>query len=89
MSKTRKSIELFAFEMEVKLRENDDAKHCWEGTNLLELKDLMMAETEELEDEILLEGSGEDIARECADIANYCMMIADKVKYGTRNRGRE
>ncbi len=88
MEKVRKSIRLFAKDMERKLEENGH-KRCWEGTNLLVLKDLMMAEMEELEDEILLEGSGEDIAMECADIANYCMMIADRVKYRAKNRGRE
>lgn len=90
-AKPRKEITWFASEMEAKLRENDHKGHWADGNTVEELLPRIMDER----DELLLAVHGLDldgpkeklsskdaceIIRECADIANFAMMIADLVR---------
>lgn len=58
------------------------AKGDWRGpdTSMAQLFDGLMKEITELEVE-LYSGSKRDVIQECADVANFAMMIADKVTY--------
>lgn len=88
--KTRKAIQWFAEEMEAKLRENDH-KGGWEGRRFGELFPRIAQERDELLlaahplnlDTIAERLTHEDaceLIRECADIANFAMMIADNIR---------
>lgn len=71
----RKEIKDFADQMEKKLKENDN-KGGWEECSKKWLLIGIEVELGELK-QALEEGSVGDIVSECADIANFCMMIAD------------
>lgn len=88
--KLRKSVEWFAKEMEAKLQENDH-KGGWAGCRFSDLFPRIQHERDELMltavplklDTIAETLSPEDacqLIRECADIANFAMMIADNVR---------
>lgn len=64
--------------MELKLRKND-YKGGWAEMSPSQLLDLLKVEVQELE-EAIAAGDPLDIAQECADIANYAMMIADNTE---------
>ena len=86
----RPAVKAFAESMEKTLKNHDHRKHGWNDMHVLSLFNLMQAECDELEEELLQETQDPDrIVSECTDIANYCMMISDKVKYQFSNRGRE
>ncbi|MEW9578589.1 hypothetical protein U9K47_25090 [Bacillus toyonensis] len=79
----RGSIRWFAEHMESKLSENDH-KGGWEEDTADDLLEKLKAELVELKGELepdLVPSSvpvwSANIIRECADIANYAMMIAD------------
>ncbi len=88
--KTRKAIQWFAEEMEAKLRENDH-KGGWQGCRFSELFPRIGHERDELllaahplqldtVAETLTQEDACELIRECADIANFAMMIADNVR---------
>ena len=69
----------FAEQMELKLRQNDH-KTDWRQEKTSRLYCLMQDEEFELRNELLKELASSDetrIIKECADIANFAMMIAD------------
>jgi len=78
--RVREPVSWFAEQMEAKLRENDH-KGGWEDCDYEYLANRLEEEVEELR---ALEGDpdvkGEKIIRECADIANFAMMIADNIR---------
>jgi len=61
--------------MELKLRRNDH-KGGWQHMTPMELLERLEGEVRELR-QAIYEGDPLDIAQECADVANYAMMIAD------------
>lgn len=71
----RDSVQWFAQIMESKLQENDD-KGGWDGCDLQYLSMRLTQERKELASAIK-SGDKEKIIKECADVANFCMMIAD------------
>lgn len=80
MSEVRKEIVWFSKEMEAKLKKYD-SKGGWEDLTTVHLLGRIKDELKELEEEF--ENDFIDITaavRECADIANFCMMIADNLK---------
>lgn len=88
--KPRKSLEWFAQEMEGKLRENDH-KGGWQGCRFSELFPRLREEADELlvkahplkldtVAECLTATDAHELIRECADIANFAMMIADNIR---------
>jgi len=74
----RSDVVKFSFEMESKLRENDH-KGGWEDCDPLELFDRLLEEKNELYDALLKPGNPEHVIKECADVANFAMMIASNV----------
>lgn len=86
----RPLIEWFSFLMESKLSRDDASKPHWGGDSPEMLTALMMGEVEEMM-VALRTGDAEAIAGECADIANYAMLIADVARgqAGSKNRGRD
>ena len=80
---TRGSIQEFAKDMEHKLKANDH-KGGWENFALHELFDLLQDEVNELSEAMQDEGASsnyaESVIDECADVANYAMMIADTLR---------
>jgi hypothetical protein len=75
----RSSVEWFATMMELKLQSNDD-KPGWKDTNVNDLLDRVVDELDELTNALLLDHSPQAIIQECADVANFCMMIADNIR---------
>jgi len=82
--KCRPVVIWFAEWMEVKLEENDH-KGGWDDMGFPELIERMKDEIQELES--VIDKNIDDpviraraVLRECADIANFAMMIADNVK---------
>ena len=81
----RQSVQWFANEMEKKLRKND-WKGGWSECSFDWLWDLLNEEIDELStalDEVIDEQNivtNEDLISECADIANFAMMIADNAR---------
>ena len=73
----RPVIHWFAVEMERKLRANDGRKGDWRNVQTNELLDGLRSELRELVN-MAYTGRVEDIVSECADVANYAMMIADR-----------
>jgi hypothetical protein len=76
--------------MEAKLRENDH-KGGWQGCRFRELFTCIQRERDELllaahplqldtMDEKLTQEDACELIRECADIANFAMMIADNIR---------
>ncbi len=74
-AQARAAILAFNVHMEYKLAKNDH-KGGWENWSDTELFDLMQLEVQELI-EALNTGNADDIIDECADVANFAMMIAD------------
>jgi hypothetical protein len=78
----RSSLDYFATLMEQKLRKNDH-KRNWKELSVKELKAGFESELNELGD-AFDDYNSEDIVEECVDVANYCMMIADKIIFKSR-----
>lgn len=74
----REPIQWFAKQMERKLREHDD-RGGWDDERLDWLFDRLIEEVEELRVEVN-RSSELYIINEAADVANFCMMLADKVR---------
>ena len=80
----RNEILAFSEIMEQKLKENDHKDH-WSGMHIKTLLERLEMETSELSDDIYRKDdyNSDDIKyiqRECADVANFAMMIADNLK---------
>lgn len=69
----------FAVKMEEKLSANDH-KSGWEGMSYKMLINRMRQEIKELERAIKLKLPAKEIQYECADVANFAMMIADNIE---------
>lgn len=67
--------EAFKLAMLQKLLENEHKK-TWENLNREQLMFFIVQELKELA-EALEGGTPEEVRRECADVANFAMMIAD------------
>lgn len=76
----RESLQTFMKDMEHKLRKND-YKGGWERLHSQKIFNLLQGEVSELSEALQDEGARinyiEDAINECADVANYAMMIAD------------
>lgn len=71
----RPEVLAFAWAMESKLKAHDAAKgkQGWKRIKVLDLLDMLKLEIEELE----AISRPDKVLNECADIANFAMMIAD------------
>lgn len=76
--KIRPQVAWFAGRMEQKLRANDH-KGGWEDDYLDALFKRLLEEVEELRREVK-ERNGLSIIDEAVDVANFCMMLADRVR---------
>lgn len=74
----RQSVATFAQAMEEKLRENDH-KGGWRACDMQYLSMRLTQEREELR-RAVERGDSEEVLREAADVANFCMMIADNIQ---------
>lgn len=73
-------LEWFVGEMVEKLDENNH-KGTWKDLTFNKLLDLLDDEVSELEDEVSeLNPNYENIIKECADVANFAMMVAERAK---------
>lgn len=73
--KLREELRTFV-QLQEKVLQDNDHKFGWKDVPNSQLLSLLKLEIKELE-EALLDGCNEDISWECADVANYAMMIAD------------
>lgn len=77
-------LEWFVGEMVKKLDENNH-KGAWKDLTFNKLLDMLDDEVSELEDEIYeLNPNYDNIIKECADVANFAMMIAERAKAGIK-----
>ena len=76
----RPAVIAFTQDMEAKLRANDH-KNGWADIGLTKLFELLNGEVDELT-EALEEDDARNVINECADVANYAMMIADIIRRG-------
>jgi len=74
----RSGICQFAGLMEHKLAKNDH-KGSWDQDTVEQLLYKLECEVIELRNAFEISHSGDEILSECVDIANFAMMIADKV----------
>lgn len=94
LTTVRPEVQWFAIEMEKKLALNDH-KTGWKDCEVDMLISRLEEETQELKDEwwkrkndfgrsagegFMFTSSNEDLIKECADIANFAMMVADLFK---------
>jgi NTP pyrophosphatase (non-canonical NTP hydrolase) len=79
-SPTSEYVERFAALMERQLAANRHKgnRPGWLGESFDFLKSRLCDEVAELFDQITCDGSSGDIAKEAADVANFCMFLADK-----------
>lgn len=78
-------IEWFVQRMEAKMGlPKNVAKGDWRNSNPEDIAIGLGREVMELAEAIRDSEPPENIINECADIANYCMMLADKVKEGVK-----
>lgn len=75
----REEIQEFAKDMQWKLMWNDH-KGGWAHIGISELIDRIAGELEELRAAYINDADNHELIRECADIANYCMMLADNLR---------
>ena len=76
----REPVKWFTQQMEMKLRENDH-KGSWRTCTDLYFITRLWEEFEELADAINNKESKENIIKECAEISNLAMMIADNARH--------
>ena len=79
--KPRNSVARFARSMEVVLKRNDQ-KGGWGNLSKISMFNSLTSEVFELHEVIIKGQLGPEITKECCDIANYAMMIADR--YGCK-----
>lgn len=84
--KLREPLAWFSQRMEEKLRANDHKGH-WSECDMIYLRSRIKEELEELENALGGEGlhrytseEATQIVKEAADVANFCLMIADNVR---------
>ena len=84
--KLRPEVRRFAEQMELKLRENDH-KGGWLDEHIYWLIQRIGDEHKELIEAVLFKTDDvHAIIKECADVANFAMMVADVVhRYGVQN----
>ena len=73
----RPEVLAFAHAMEAQLRANDH-KPGWKSDTLDSLHRRLVEESKEVLDSINEEAPPNTIAKECADVANFAMMLADR-----------
>jgi uncharacterized coiled-coil protein SlyX len=78
--KLRPEVRKFAELMELKLRDNDH-KRGWDCESYSYLFARLREEVEELTT-AFGGGTDDEVAEEAADVANYCLMIADNIRNG-------
>lgn len=74
-----KELAEFQLDMANKLHENE-YKGGWKHMGETSLLERLKEEMDELEDSIKEDYHKDQIIGECADIANFCMMIADQAR---------
>lgn len=80
----KEDLEWFVTEMETKLDSNN-YKGTWKNDSINRLFDMLEDEADELFSEITeINVSNENIIKECADVANFAMMIAERAKSGIK-----
>lgn len=79
----RKEVLWLAERMEKKLAANDH-KGGWRGKDITSLFYSLTTEVNELFDAIRNNKPSNEIVDECADVANFAMMIADEVREQSR-----
>lgn len=85
MSEIRNDLQWFAGQMEGKLTENDHKGH-WDSSSDEYLLTRLEEELRELKERMSNESAPrESIIRECADVANFAMMIAYNVNNNCRS----
>ena len=85
----RVSVERIAQEIERNIQAHDEAKPDWQEMDLKVLIAELEGEVQELLQELYRSPwKISAIVHECADIAAYAMMIADKVAKWSTDRGR-
>lgn len=79
----RKSVKIFSEKMETKLKRKDDShgENGWlePQTTVSFLIDRLKEEVIEL-DEAFEDSNNKGISEEAVDIANFCMMISDRIR---------
>jgi NTP pyrophosphatase (non-canonical NTP hydrolase) len=89
MSEIRPSVQWFAEQMEAKLQRDDATKPGWSTETTESLFRGLVAEVIELHEALLSPiAAPEYVVTECADVANYAMMIADVCHRQFTDRGR-
>jgi NTP pyrophosphatase (non-canonical NTP hydrolase) len=78
INRWRKEVVTFADAMEAKLRANDHKSH-WSNADLQYLSMRLTQEREELR-RAVENGDPDEVLKEAADVANFAMMVADKVR---------
>jgi NTP pyrophosphatase (non-canonical NTP hydrolase) len=82
--RAKEGIQALAVTMEEKLEENAH-KPLWDTLSDIQLCKDLQTEVDELVDAVLWE-SEDAIQKECADVANFAMMLHDNVRRRTRQR---
>ena len=75
---TKLSVIVFTNDMIAKLMENQHKRH-WSNSTSEYLFQRLQEEVEELHEALHHKNKVRDIIRECADVANFAMMIADNL----------
>ena len=75
----RPEVQMFANEMERKLRQNDCVKEGWSGTSRMFLLLRMEEELIEFKSCLTADSSYQQVIGEAADVANFLMMICDRL----------
>ena len=86
--KRRDEVVWFSDQMERVLRQND-YKGGWKTAFEVVLLERLRLEVDELHESIYRPTSGSDVVKECVDVANYAMMIADIVDFSAREEEPE
>jgi len=79
----RPEVQWFAGIMESKLQQHDEDRYVdgWKDENALWLFERLVQEVFELHEALIKTTySEEEVIKECADVANFAMMIADVTK---------
>jgi hypothetical protein len=77
LERRKKVIDWFSNVKMAKLLENSH-KGNWENEHIDDLIEHIVIEVDELKDALLV-GNHTEIIRECADISNFAMFVADKI----------
>ena len=72
----REAIVKFTEAMENKLKQNDHKRH-WSQCGMTYLLNRLKEEVEELVEAVELCEPSDEVKKECADVANFAMMIFD------------